>query len=336
VTFQHFQWVYLAVPLLLAFVVLRFRRRRFWGHSLVEHVVDELSEPNPLLRLPTVLEALAVGFLLLALLGPIYPFVLSRVERGGLEIMFVFDLSQSMLEPLGHVGAPNPTQAVGFSTPPKRDMPIGNESLTKMDAVKTSAAAFIRKRPGDAIGLVVFSNDAYLVSPATFDHDSLLDYLHMVSPLTLVTEGYTAIGEGLARAQQFLEFSQDRERRTKGQIIILFTDGVNNYGRDPIEQIEKASMDGIRIYYIGVALEPGTSQEIAQAVTSTGGQFFDVRDPRHLEEAVDAIDKIEKGRFYTLRLVQQQPAYFIFVLLAFLALAARMALNGIPHFVDLS
>jgi len=34
--------------------------------------------------------------------------------------------------------------------------------------------------------------------------------------------------------------------------------------------------------------------------------------------------------------VRQQPAYFIFVLLAFLALAARMALNGIPHFVDLS
>jgi len=49
-----------------------------------------------------------------------------------------------------------------------------------------------------------------------------------------------------------------------------------------------------------------------------------------LQEAVDAIDKIEKGRFHTLEVLQQQPAYFIFVLPAF------VALNGIPDFVDLS
>ena len=320
-TFQNFQWVYLVAPLLLALALVRFWRRRYWGHSLVELVGRELGAPNPLLRLPIVLEALAAGFLLLALLGPVYPFVLNHIERGGLKTMFVFDLSQSMEEPLREMVA-RPAQL-----PP---------SPSKMDAVKASAAAFIRKRSGDAIGLLVFSNNAYLVSPATFDHDSLLNYLRMVSPQTLVTEGYTAIGEGLALAQQFFAFSQERGRRTKGQIIILFTDGVNNYGSDPLEQIEKARMDGTRVYYIGVALEPGASQDIAQAVPSTGGQFFDVRDPRHLEQAIDSIDKIERGRFHTLQLVQQQPAYFIFVLLAFLALAARMAINGIPHFVDLS
>jgi Ca-activated chloride channel family protein len=321
VTFEGFQWVYLAVPVLLAFVVLRFWRRRYWGHSLVEHVGDELGGTNPLLRLPMVLEGLAVAFLLLALCGPVYPFVLNHVERGGLEIMFVFDLSQSMEEPL---------------SPPTANPRLQPQGPSKMEAVRASAAAFARRRPGDAIGLIVFSNNAYLVSPATFDHDSLLDYLRIVSPETLVTEGFTAIGEGLALAQQFFAFSQERGRETKGQVIILFTDGVNNYGRDPLQEIDKAHTNGTRIYYIGVALEPGASQEISAAIPSTGGQYFDVRDPKHLQEAVDAIDKIEKGRFHTLQIVQQQPAYFIFVLLAFVALAARMALNGIPDFVDLS
>jgi Ca-activated chloride channel family protein len=321
VSFQNLQWIYLAAPLLLALVAVRFWRRRYWGHSLVEHVGPELSAPSPVLRLPTILEGLAVGFLLLALLDPVYPFVLNRIERGGLEIMFVFDLSQSMEEPLREPVA-NPAEL-----PP---------SPSKMAAVKASATAFIGKRSGDAIGLIVFSNNAYLVSPATFDHEGLLNYLRMVSPQTLVTEGYTAIGEGLALAQQFFAFSRERERRTRGQIIILFTDGVNNYGRNPLEQIERARTEGTRIYYIGVALEPGASQEMAQVVPSTGGQFYDVRDPKHLEQAIEAIDKIEKGRFHTLQVLQQQPAYFMFVLLAFLALAARMALNGIPHFVDLS
>jgi Ca-activated chloride channel homolog len=321
VTFQNFQWIYLAAPMLLVLAVVRFWRRRYWGHSLVEHVAQELGGPNVLLRLPIVLEGLALVFLLLALLDPVYPFVLNRIERGGLEIMFVFDLSQSMEEPLREP-VPNPVEL-----PP---------SPSKMEAVKASAAAFIRKRSGDAIGLIVFSNNAYLVSPATFDHDGLLNYLRMVSPQTLVTEGYTAIGEGLALAQQFFAFGQERERRTKGQVVILFTDGVNNYGRDPLEELERAHTKGTRVYYIGVALEPGTSQDIAQAVPSTGGEFFDVRDPKHLGQAVDAIDKIEKGRFHSLQVLQQQPAYFILVLLAFLVLAMRMALNGIPHFVDLS
>jgi Ca-activated chloride channel family protein len=321
VTFQNLQWFFLAIPVLLLFVLIRYWRRRFWGHSLVQHVGDEMDRPNPLLRLPTILEALAVAFLLLALCGPVYPFVLNHIERGGLQIMFVVDLSQSMEEPLAAPTA-NP-----------RLFPTGP---SKMEAVRASAAAFAKRRPGDAIGLIVFSNNAYMVSPATFDHDSLSDYLRIVSPETLVTEGYTAIGEGLAMAQQFFAFSRQREHENRGQIIILFTDGVNNYGRDPLEQIDLARQQGTRIYYIGVALEPGASQDIAAAVPLTGGQYFDVRDPKHLVEAVDAIDKIEKGRFHTLQLVQQQPAYFIFVLLAFAALGLRMALNGIPHFVDLS
>ena len=106
--FQNFHWLYWAVPLLLLMVGLRFWRRHYWGHSLVEHAADRLGALNPVLRLPTLLEALAVGFLLVALLGPVYPFVLNRIERGGLQIMVVLDLSQSMEEGLQRRGTPPP------------------------------------------------------------------------------------------------------------------------------------------------------------------------------------------------------------------------------------
>ena len=332
-TFQNLLWLYLAVPLLVILVVVRFWRRHYWGHSLVEHVGQELGGPNPVLRLPTLLEGLAVGFLLVALLGPVYPFVLNRIERGGLQIMFVLDLSQSMEEALvrGNPGAA-PARA------PARPLPTSPvvKAGSKLEAVKASATEFIKKRPGDAIGLVVFSNNAYLVSPATFDHDSLQEYLRMVNVQTLVNEGFTAIGEGLFLAQRFFAFNREQGHRSKGQVIVLFSDGDNNYGRDPMKEIERARQEGTHIYFIGVALEPGASQQIAEGVPSTGGSFFDVRDPQHLEQAVDEINKEEKGRFYTLQLIRQQPAYFIFVLLAFVAMTLRMILNGIPHFVELS
>ena len=308
--FQHLQWIYVAVPVLLIAVAVRFWRRHYWGHSLVPHLRKEIGGPNPVLRMPNVLEGTAVGFLLIALLGPIYPFVLNRIERGGLQIMIVLDLSQSMEESLG--------------------------KGTRMEAVKASTTEFIKRRPGDAIGLVIFSHNSYLVTPATFDHESLLSYLKRVSTQTLVNEGYTAIGEGLAAAQDFFVFSRERGRRAKGEVIVLFSDGENNYGRDPMKEIERARQQGARIYFIGVALDPGAAQQIAREVPTTGGKFFDARNPRHLVEALEEINTAEKGRFYSLQLTRQQPAYFVFVLLAFAALALRMILNGIPHFVELS
>ena len=309
-TFQYLRWLYVAVPLLLIAVAVRFWRRHYWGHSLVQHLREEIGGPNPILRMPAILEAAAVGFLLVALIGPVYPFVLNRIERGGLQIMIVLDLSQSMELKLG--------------------------KGTRMDAVKASATEFIRRRSGDAIGLVVFSHNSYLVTPATFDHESLLSYLKLVSTQTLVNEGYTAIGEGLAAAQDFFVFSRERGRRAKGEVVVLFSDGENNYGRDPMKEVERARQDGARIYFIGVALEPGASQQIAEAVGTTGGKFFDARQPTHLVDALEEINTTEKGRFYTLQLTRQQPAYFVFVLLAFAALTLRMILNGIPHFVELS
>jgi hypothetical protein len=157
-----------------------------------------------------------------------------------------------------------------------------------------------------------------------------------VSTATLVNEGYTAIGEGFAAAQNFFVFSRERGHRAKGQVVVLFSDGENNYGTDPMKELEKARQEGTRIYFIGVALQPGAAQQIAETVPITGGKFFDARNPRHLVEALDEINTIEKGRFYTLQLTRQEPAYFVFVLLAFAALALRMILHGIPHFVELS
>ena len=330
ITFQNLQWLWLAVPFLVLLAALRFWRRHYWGHSLVEQVSEHLGALNPILRLPTLLEALAVGFLLVALLGPVYPFVLNRIERGGLQIMIVLDLSQSMEEGMQRRGTPPPPR------PPQTPAGTPVRAASKMEAVKASAAEFVKKRPGDAIGLVVFSNNSYLVTPATFDHDSMTDYLRMVNVQTLVNEGFTAIGEGLGMANNFFRFTREQGRRAKGEVIILFSDGDNNYGRDPLKEVETSRQEGRRIYFIGVALEPGASQQIADAVHTTGGRYFDVSNPRHLDEAMEEINHLEKGRFITLQLIRHQPAYFIFVLLALGSLALRMLLNGIPHFVELS
>jgi len=35
--FQHFVWLFVAVPALVLLLVWRFWRRRYWSHSLIAH-----------------------------------------------------------------------------------------------------------------------------------------------------------------------------------------------------------------------------------------------------------------------------------------------------------
>jgi von Willebrand factor type A domain len=218
--FQHLEWLFVAVPALVLLLVWRFWRRRYWSHSLIAHFGEEIGGAHPIVRVPRILEAASIGLLLVALLGPVYPFTQTRVERGGLQIMFVVDLSQSMEEPLLR-GAASPStasaQAISVAAAGGasggRLAPMLGTPGSRMEAVKRSALDFVSKRPGDAIGLVVFSNNGYLVSPATFDHESMTQYLLMTGTQTLVNEGYTAIGEGLATANRFFEQQKETARQ---------------------------------------------------------------------------------------------------------------------------
>jgi Ca-activated chloride channel family protein len=333
-TFQNLTWLYVAAPVLLMLVLLRRWRRHFWGHSLVEQLGREQGGPNLVWHLPKLLEAAAIAFLLVALLGPIYPFGLNRVERGGLQIMLVLDLSQSMEEPIqGATGRAAAIVRTAVRPPPEMLDTPGS----KMEATKKSALDFVSKRDGDAVGLIVFSNNAYLVAPATFDHESMSQYLLMTGTHTLVNEGYTAIGEGLGIANRFFERQKEESRRrAKGQVIVLLTDGENNTGRDPMIEVERAKSEGTRIYMIGVALQPGASQLIAEAVPETGGKYYDVRNANHLEQALTDINDVEKGIFYTLSRTTNRPAYFVFVFLSLGCLALRLTLHAFPHFVEIS
>jgi Ca-activated chloride channel family protein len=343
--FQNFWLVYLIAPAIVALVAVRFWRRHYWGHSLVEHLGEEVGPAHPFWRLPRFLEAAAIVCLLIALLSPVWPFSISRVERGGLQILFVVDLSQSMEEPLMQTSSQTTSAVAGPRATRIFDRAVLGNMLgtpgTRMEAFKKSALDFVVQRPGDAIGLVVFSNNGYLVTPPSFDHENMIQYLLMTGTHTLVNEGYTGIGEGLATANQYFEQARDSEtstRRTKGQVILLFTDGENNTGRPPMIELESAKTAGTRIYMISIDVNSTSSatDELAFAIPSTGGKFYDVRRTSDLEQAMTDINEVEKGIFYTLSLTRNDPAFFWFAIAAFGFLVLRLMLHAFPHFVEIS
>ena len=276
-------------------------------------------------RLPFAILAIAAAFAGLAIMQPVIPYSQADLQSKGLDIVLLMDLSSSMQEEMG--SGQRTTTTTVLST-----------GRTRMDAVKDAVKTFIRMRRDDRIGLVVFSDNPYVISPLTFDHEYLLHYIDFVDDKILQGEGQTAIGDGLALSNYVL--SRQATAQSRGhQVIVLFTDGESNRGREPVDVLAESAEADIRVHVIGVDLEaavkekPGV-QMLMRAVEHNGGKYFNADSERELTAASRTIDDIEKGLLVSRVYVRDVPVYQWFAIPALVALVIAVSLRSIPYFVD--
>jgi Ca-activated chloride channel family protein len=275
-------------------------------------------------RLPFAVLAVAAALAGLALMQPVIPYSQADLSSKGLDIVLLLDLSSSMQEEMGS-GQSLTTTTVGGGR-------------TRMDAVKDAVKTFIRTRRDDRIGLVVFSDNPYVISPLTFDHEYLLHYIDLVDDKLLQGEGQTAIGDGLALSDYVL--SRQATPTSRGhQVVVLFTDGESNRGREPVDVLKEAKDAGIRVHVVGVDLEadvkekPGVQMLVA-AVEDAGGRYFSADSERDLIAASRTIDSMEKGLLISRVYVRDVPVYQWFTIPALVTLVLALGLRSIPYFVD--
>jgi len=204
---------------------------------------------------------------------------------------------------------------------------------TRLDATKNVAEEFIKDRPADRIGLVVYAGESFTKTPITSDKSIVLDALEGIEFSNILENG-TAIGSGLATAVNRIKDSD-----AESKVIILLTDGMNNAGFiDPVTASELALEFGIKVYTIGVgsngmALSPigvlpnGRFQygnapvEIDEKLLNeisktTGGQYFRATDNEKLEAIYEEIDALEKTEIEEFRYYNYDEKYRPLVLLA--------------------
>jgi Ca-activated chloride channel family protein len=304
--------------------------RRFAASTTVRWLADPSYRASWVRRLPLLLLVAALVLIVAALMEPVIPYSQSEVRSRGLDIVMVLDLSSSMQEEMDSPGLPNLDNLAKVALHPR--------GKTRLEATKDAIKTFVHGRHDDRIGLVVFSDNAYVVSPLTFDYDYLVHYVDMVDDRILQGEGQTAIGDGLALAN-YLLFRQSRGSARGHQVIVLFTDGENNRGRDPEEVLAESNDADIRVHFVGVDLEqevrsrPGV-QRLLLTVTRNGGRYFNANSARDLVEASRTLDIVEKGSLVSKAYVHDAPVYQWFALPALLSLVAAMVTRAIPYFVD--
>src|SRR5438093_11357832 len=141
-------------------------------------------------RLLLFLRLLTVGLCIVALAGPRFANDHTETQASGVDIMLVLDLSWSMMA---------------------LDMGAPRERISRFDIASSVLEDFIRKRPSDRLGLIVFSAVPYLASPPTLDHDWLIETLHRLH-VGLIRDLGTAIGDTAAGWARRLKSRKESKR----------------------------------------------------------------------------------------------------------------------------
>src|SRR6188508_1005770 len=219
----EFFWLFLLIP--VAIVWLFWKKNQQTATLKMSSLQGFKGSDSLLVKFKPaldVLRILALSLLIIALARPRTVDISNRTKTTkGIDIVVAIDVSGSMLA---------------------RDF-----KPNRMEALKRVAADFVKERPNDRIGLVVYASEAYTKSPVTSDKAVILDAINSIKYDNVLQDG-TGIGMGLATAVNRL-----KDSKAKSKVIILMTDGVNNAGFiEPETASDIAQQYGIKVYTIGI------------------------------------------------------------------------------------
>lgn len=321
-TFENpqFFWLFLLLPGVIAWYF--WKRNKQQAVLKISSVKGFKAETSVLAKIKPVLfllRILSLALLIIALARPRTVDVSSRTKTTkGIDIVMAIDVSGSMLA---------------------KDL-----RPNRLEALKKVAADFIKGRPSDRIGLVVYAGESYTKTPITSDKTIVLGALKDIRYNNVLENG-TAIGMGLATAVNRL-----KDSKAKSKVVILLTDGSNNSGFiDPKIASELAVEYGIKTYTIGigtngmalapVAIRPNGSfqygnvqveidekllKEIAKV---TKGKYFRATNNSKLKEIYQEIDKLEKTDIEEFKFYNYEEKFRMLVLLAGLFLLLEILLR---------
>lgn len=281
---------------------------RFWA------INRKLKVEKQRLFTKLIIRTLYFILLLIAFAGPSVGDSFKEVKEEGKDIFIAVDLSQSMV---ATDIAPNRLRRIQFEL-----------------------KELLKSFPSDRVGLIIFSTEAFLQLPLTYDQAVANLYIDGLS-IGLVPNLGTDLSAPLRMALE--RFQNDQSPEKKSRSVVLISDG-EHFGDDLDGIAVELEEQGIKVFSIGIGtdrggemprgnglvLDPKSSKPALTKLNrdpmqfianETGGQYFEISDQsQEMGELISAIESLEGGITSTRKVEASSNMYFYF-LLAALALA---------------
>lgn len=274
------------------------------------------SKATWLRHVPFVLRMATVALVVIAMARPQDDEAKGQKTSEGIDIVLIIDTSRSM---------------------EARDFALGASRPNRLEVVKAVISDFIRGRPSDRIGVVVFGTEAFTQAPLTLDHELLQRFLARVQ-IGMAGDA-TAIGDGVATATMRL-----KDLTAKSKVAILLTDGGNTAGRvDPLAAAQAAKSLGVHVYAIGVGSDAEVPVDVngqvqvqktdvdfellKQIAKTTDAQWYQANDTETLQKVYETIDRLEKTKIKIESFEHHEERFGTFAWLALGCMLAELGLG---------
>jgi cytochrome c-type biogenesis protein CcmH/NrfG len=219
------------LPILLAllWLLLQWKKRtasRMGDPTLIALLIDSFSSVRFLVKAGIVL--LAFTIIVLGAANLQKPGSMENVQRKGVDVMILLDVSKSMLA---------------------RDI-----KPSRLEKAKQFLLRLTDQLENDRIGLILFAGRAYLQMPLTSDHGAARMYIQDASPDAVPTQG-TVIGEALSMANTAFN---SKERKYKS--IVLVSDG-EDHDPEAAKVAKQLANNGVMINTVGIGSPDGSAIE---------------------------------------------------------------------------
>jgi len=227
----HALWLLLAVPAAvlaygLGFAARRRRLARLGDAPLVALMAASVSVTRKVVRAALVVTTLAL--LALALARPQAGGRARVAQQRGLDLVVALDFSRSMLA--------------------KDVYP------SRLERAKRELEQLLDTLGGDRVGVVAFAGES-LTYPPTTDYAAVKLFWRDLGPWDMPVGG-TAIGRAIRSALDQLVALRGKGGATRGQAILLLTDGEDTES-EPLQMADEASKLGVKIFTVGIGSRSG-------------------------------------------------------------------------------
>lgn len=258
-----------------------------------------------------------------AVLGPSFGGSKKEVKSIGKDIMVCVDLSKSM---------------DAFDIQP-----------TRLEKVKFEMKRIIEAFSGDRIGVIIFSSEAYVQCPLTYDQNALNLFVDAMSSRLVPNTG-TDFGPPLKMA--FDKLTEDTDgpvTQPKSKVVIMISDG-EDFGTQTEEILDDIEKNNIKMFALGVGTEKGgnirttnglktdrrgqvvltklNDESLRELARRTDGQYFEINESRNdVSRLINTITRIEGELRGTKTVDVTANKYFYFLLAGVLLFLIDLLIN---------
>ena len=260
-----------------------------------------------------ILRSIYFSLLIISLLGPSFGENQEKVDIVGKDIMILVDLSESMN--------------------------ADDIKPSRLEKVKFEMKKIIDNFSSDRIGIIMFSGEAFMQCPLTYDRNALNLFTETLNT-DLVPRTGTDFGPALELSLSKLNDENALSLEISSKVIILISDG-EDFGDNTNESLDNIIESNIKLFTVGVGSEKGSKillrngkykkdkdggevitklkpTSLKETARDTGGKYFEISNINNqTDELITEINSI-KGDIIeskTIDVTVNKYFYFLFTAL---------------------